>query len=264
MTPALAVANPLPPQALSLRTALPSRPRLALVDPLLRRNRILQALTDEAWARVSPQLQLIECPTGTILEEPGVPSPYTYFPADAVISLLCVTHDGAASEVARVGPEGMIGISPILGGPATSNRAIVQTGGHAFRARADGIRAEFESGGCMQRLLLRYTQSLLTQMAQTAVCNRRHSLHQQLCRYLLTSIDRAVSNTLAITHERIAAMLGVRREGVTECAGQLQRLGAIHCSRGHIAVLDRTVLEANACECYGVLRSESHHLQAAV
>jgi CRP-like cAMP-binding protein len=248
----------------SLRAGPPSRPRLALVDPRLRRNRILQALADDTWSRVSSQLQLIECRTGTILEEPGVPAPYIYFPADAVVSLLCVTHDGAASEVARVGPEGVVGISQILGGPATSNRAVVQSGGHAFRAQAEGIRMEFKNGGCMQRLLLRYTQSLLTQMGQAAVCNRRHSLHQQLCRYLLTSIDRAVSNTLAITHERIAAMLGVRREGVTECAGQLQRLGAIHCSRGHIAVLDRAVLEANACECYGVLRDESHGLQAAI
>jgi len=247
-----------------LRAIPPSRPRLALVDPRLRRNRILQALTDETWARVSPQLQLIECRTGTILGEPGVPSSYIYFPVDAVVSLLCVTHDGASSEVARVGPEGVVGISQVLGGPSASNRAVVQSGGHAFRAHAEGIRVEFESGGCMQRLLLRYTQSLLTQMGQTAVCNRRHSLQQQFCRYLLTSIDRAVSNTLAITHERIAGMLGVRREGVTECAGQLQRLGAIHCSRGHIAVLDRTVLEANTCECYGVLRDESRCLQMAV
>ena len=257
-------ASVVPTVGPSLQVVPSSRPRLALVDPRLRRNRILQALTDKAWARVAPQLQLIECRTGTILEEPGVPSPYIYFPADAVVSLLCVTHDGAASEVARVGPEGVVGISLVLGGLATSNRAAVVSGGHAFRALAEGIRAEFEGGGSLQRLLLRYTRSLLTQMGQTAVCNRRHSLHQQLCRYLLTSIDRAVSDTLAITHERIAAMLGVRREGVTECAGHLQRLGAIHCSRGHIAVIDRAVLEANACECYGVLRDESRCLQAAV
>lgn len=157
----------------SLRAIPPSRPRLALVDPRLRRNRILQALTNETWARVSPQLQLIECRTGTILEEPGVPSSYIYFPVDAVVSLLCVTHDGASSEVARVGPEGVVGISQVLGGPSASNRAVVQSGGHAFRAHAESIRVEFESGGCMQRLLLRYTQSLLTQMGQTAVSTLR-------------------------------------------------------------------------------------------
>jgi len=241
----------------------PARRHLSLVDLRLRQNRLLQALPDDAWGRVAPHLKLIEHQDGTILEEPGELAKHVHFPTDAMISLLCVTNDGAGSEVARVGPEGLVGISLFLGGDATSSRAVVQKSGHAFRVCAEVMQAEFERGGPVQRLLLRYTQSLLTQMAQTAVCNRRHSVQQQLCRYLLSSLDRTPGDALAITHERIASMLGVRREGVTESAGALQRLGAIRYGRGRITIVDRRLLEAHVCECYAVMHRENHRLLPA-
>ncbi|MEO8038908.1 MAG: Crp/Fnr family transcriptional regulator [Betaproteobacteria bacterium] len=242
------------------RRPSPPRARLSLVDLRLRQNRLLQALPDDAWARVAPHVQLLEYPAGTILEEPGALPTHVHFPTDAMVSLLCVTNDGAGSEVARVGLEGLVGISLFLGGDATSSRAVVQNKGHAFRVPAVVMQEEFVRGGPVQRMLLRYTQSLLTQMAQTAVCNRRHSVQQQLCRYLLLSLDRAPGSALAITHERIANMLGVRREGVTESAGALQRLGAIRYSRGRIAVVDRSLLESHVCECYDVMWREIHRL----
>lgn len=238
----------------------PTRPQLSIVDPRLRQNRLLQALPDEIWERISPQLQLQEFVPGTVLEEPGTTPTHVYFPTDAIVSLLHVTNDGATSEVARVGFEGLVGISLFLGGEGTSSRAVVEGGGHAFRIRSDVMKTVFEGSGPVQRLLLRYTQSLLTQMAQTAVCNRRHSVQQQLCRYLLLSLDRMPGNSLATTHERIAGMLGVRREGVTEAAGNLQRKGAIRNSRGRITVLDREALEAHVCECYATVQRESARL----
>jgi CRP-like cAMP-binding protein len=238
----------------------PMRPRLSLVDPRLRQNRLLRMLPDEAWERISPQLQLQEFLPGTVLEEPGMTPTHVYFPTDAIVSLLHVTNDGAASEVARVGFEGLVGISIFLGGHGPSSRAVVQGGGHAFRVRSNVMKDAFERSGPVQRLLLRYTQSLLTQMAQTAVCNRRHSVRQQLCRFLLLSLDRMPGNELSTTHERIAGMLGVRREGVTDAAGDLQRMGAVRCSRGRITVLDREVLEAHVCECYAAVQRESARL----
>jgi len=237
-----------------------TRPQLSLVDPRLRQNRLLQALPDDAWARISPQLQLQEFLPGTVLEDPGTTPTHVYFPTDAIVSLLHVTNDGAASEVARVGFEGLVGISLFLGGDGTSSRAVVQGAGHDFRIRSDVMKAVFEGSGPVQRLLLRYTQSLLTQMAQTAVCNRRHSLQQQLCRYLLLSLDRMPGNVLTTTHELIARTLGVRREGVTGAVGKLQRMGTIRNSRGRITVLDREALEEHVCECYAAVMTESARL----
>jgi CRP-like cAMP-binding protein len=205
-------------------------------------------------------LELVPLPLGDALHEPGGVMRHVYFPICSIVSLLCVMENGASAEIAVVGNEGIVGVSLFMGGETTPSRAVVQSAGHAYRLKGQLLKDEFYRAGPMQRLLLRYTQALLTQMAQTAVCNRHHSLDQQLCRWLLLSLDRLPSNQLIMTQELIANMLGVRREGVTEAAGNLQRAGLIEYHRGHITVLDRGGLETRCCECYGVVKKEYDRL----
>ena len=197
---------------------------------------------------------------GHVLYESGVALQHVYFPADCIVSLLYVMQNGASAEIAVVGKEGIVGISLFMGGETTPSRAVVQSGGHAYRLSAALLKEEFSRSGAVQHLLLRYTQALLTQMAQTAVCNRHHSVEQQLCRWLLLSLDRLSDNNLTMTQELIANMLGVRREGVTEAAGKLQTAGLISYSRGKITVLDRPRLQKKACECYAVVKTEFDRL----
>jgi CRP-like cAMP-binding protein len=230
-------------------------------DP--RRNQLLAALPQSEWARWLPQLEAVDMPLGKVLYESGTDSTHVYFPTSSIISLLYVTENGSSAELAVVGHEGIVGISLFMGGLSTTNRAVVQSAGKAFRLRADLMLQEFNRAGPVLHLLLRYTQALLTQMAQTAVCNRHHSLDQQLCRWLLLSLDRLDSNELVVTQELIANMLGVRREGVSDAAGQLQKSGLIRYQRGHITVLDRPGLEARSCECYATLKSEYDRLLPA-
>ena len=223
-------------------------------------NHLLAALPAEDLDRLRPHLKWMPLPLGEVLYESGSRQAHVYFPTDAIVSLLYMMADGASAEIAVVGNEGIIGVSLFMGGETTPSRAVVQSAGHAFRLQGKLLKEEFTRGGAMQHLLLRYTQALLTQMAQTAVCNRHHSLDQQLCRWLLLSLDRLVGNELVMTQELIANMLGVRREGVTEAAGKLQSAGLIKYSRGHITVLDREGLEARTCECYGVVKKEFDRL----
>jgi CRP-like cAMP-binding protein len=230
------------------------------VDPA--RNRILAALPAAERERVYPLLELVQMPLGKVLYESGSRLDHVYFPASAIVSLLYVMADGASAEIAVVGNDGMVGVALFMGGETTPSRAVVQSAGVAYRLAGKALKEEFRRGGSMQNLLLRYTQALLTQMAQTAVCNRHHSVDQQLCRWLLLSLDRLASNELKMTQELISNMLGVRREGVTEAAGKLQAAGIIRYSRGHIAVLDRPALEAQACECYAVVRRECDRLMS--
>ena len=199
-------------------------------------------------------------PLGAVLYESGSRLRHVYFPTTAIVSLLYVMKDGASAEIAIVGNEGLVGIALFMGGETTPSRAVVQSGGQGYRLKGQYIKQEFGRAAVLQQLLLRYTQALLTQMAQTAVCNRHHSIDQQLCRWLLLSLDRLSTNQLTMTQELIANMLGVRREGVTEAAGKLQAAGLIRYSRGHIAVLDRLRLEARACECYRVVKDEFDRL----
>ncbi len=227
-------------------------------DP--RQNHLLAALPEEDRVRIIPELELVQMSLGDALYESGIQMRHVYFPTTAIVSLLYVMADGASTEIAVVGNEGIVGISIFMGGESTPSRAVVQSAGHAYRLKGQLLKDEFYRGGPMLRLLLRYTQALLTQMAQTAVCNRHHSLDQQLCRWLLLSLDRLPSNELIMTQELIANMLGVRREGVTEAAGNLQKAGLIAYHRGHITVLDRPGLEARACECYSVVRTEYERL----
>jgi CRP-like cAMP-binding protein len=227
-------------------------------DP--RQNHLLAALPVAAFERLQPHLKLVFLPLGEALSESGVVLRHVYFPTNSIVSLLYVMADGASAEIAVVGNEGVIGVSLFMGGETTPSRAVVQSAGHAYQLTGQTLKEEFTRGGAMQHLLLRYTQALLTQMAQTAVCNRHHSLDQQLCRWLLLSVDRLPSNELVMTQELIANMLGVRREGVTEAAGNLQLAGLIHYSRGHITVLDRAGLEARTCECYAVVKKECDRL----
>ena len=210
--------------------------------------------------RLFPHLELVPMPLGHVLYEPGIQMRHVYFPTTSIVSRLCVMEDGASAEIAVVGNEGIVGVSLFMGGETTPSRAVVQSAGHAYRLKGQLLKDEFYLAGPMQRLLLRYTQALLTQMAQTAVCNRHHSLDQQLCRWLLLSLDRLPSNELIMTQELIANMLGVRREGVTEAAGHLQKAGLIEYHRGHITVLDRSRLEARSCECYAVVKKEFDRL----
>jgi CRP-like cAMP-binding protein len=226
----------------------------ARTDP--RQNHLLAAIPEVEWSRFAPDLTPIAMGLGEVIYESGTDQPYVYFPTDCIVSLLYVMEDGAAAEIAIVGNEGLVGISLFMGGGSTPNRAIVQSGGFAFRMKGQFVREEFIRAGPVQQLFLRYTQALLTQMAQTAVCNRHHSVDQQLCRWLLMSLDRLASNEITMTQELIANMLGVRREGVTEAAGKLQRAGAIEYRRGRIRVLNRPLLESLVCECYRVVRSE--------
>jgi CRP-like cAMP-binding protein len=203
-------------------------------------------------------------PLGEVIYESGGQLKHVYFPTTSIVSLLYVMEDGASAEIAVVGNEGILGISLFMGGETTPSRAVVQSAGHGYRLKSDLLKAEFSRGGPVMRLLLRYTQALITQMAQTAVCNRHHSIEQQLCRWLLLSLDRLTSNKLEMTQELIANMLGVRREGVTAAAGKLQRLGVIRYSRGHITVLDRKRLELEVCECYAVVKKEFDRLLSDV
>jgi len=230
-------------------------------------NGILAALPSEDLARLAPSLELVPMALGEALYESGEQIRHVYFPIDSIVSLLHVLEDGASTEIAVVGHEGVVGISLFMGGETTPSRAVVQSAGHGYRLPGRLLKAEFDRIGehrasAMNVLLLRYTQALLTQMAQTAVCNRHHSLDQQLCRWLLLSLDRLRGNHLVMTQELIANMLGVRREGVTEAAGNLQRAGLIEYQRGHITVLDRAGLEARSCECYAVVKREFDRLLA--
>ena len=225
-----------------------------------RQNRLLAALPDAEWARWLPQLEPVEMPLGRVLYESGSKLSHVYFPTTSIVSLLYVMEDGASAEIAVVGHEGIVGVSLFMGGESTPSRAVVQSAGHGFRLHANLMMQDFNRAGPVLHLLLRYTQALITQMAQTAVCNRHHSLDQQLCRWLLLSLDRLHSNELVMTQELIANMLGVRREGVTEAAGHLQKAGLIQYRRGQITVLDRASLEQRACECYAVVKKEYDRL----
>ena len=223
-------------------------------------NHLLAALPAPEFARLSPHLELVPMSLGEALYESGGHLGHVYFPTTAIVSLLYVLEDGASAEIAVVGNEGILGISLFMGGETTPSRAIVQSAGHGYRLGAQRLKLEFNRAGPVLRLLLRYTQALITQMTQTAVCNRHHSVEQQLCRWLLLSLDRLSSDTLTMTQELIANMLGVRREGVTEAAGNLQRAGLIRYTRGRIDVLDRPGLEKTVCECYAVVKAEFDRL----
>jgi CRP-like cAMP-binding protein len=227
-------------------------------------NHLFRALPADARERVFPHLELVEMPLAHVLYESGDVMSHVYFPTDSIISLLYVMQNGASAEIAVVGNEGIIGIALFMGGETTPNRAVVQSAGYAYRLKGTVLKKEFHRSGALQHLLLRYTQGLLTQMAQTAVCNRHHTVSQQLCRWLLLSLDRLPTNKLTMTQELIANMLGVRREGVTEAAGKLQDLGLISYKRGRITVLDRPALETACCECYGVVRREFERLLPTV
>jgi len=230
----------------------------AVSDP--RRNRLLAALPLAEWERWLPHLEPVDMPLGKVLYESGSRLSHVYFPTTSIVSLLYVMEDGASAEIAVVGNEGIVGISLFMGGESTPSRALVQSAGQGFRLKADLMLQEFNRAGPVLHLLLRYTQALITQMSQTAVCNRHHSLDQQLCRWLLLSLDRLDSEELAMTQELIANMLGVRREGVTEAAGNLQQAGLIRYQRGHITVIDRAGLEQRTCECYAVVKNEYDRL----
>jgi len=228
-----------------------------------KQNHLLAALPAAELARLAPHLERLPLPLAAVIYESGAEQGHVYFPASGIVSLLYVMNDGAAAEIAVVGNEGMVGIALFMGGGTTTSRAVVQSAGVAYRLEARVLKAEFARGGALQRLLLRYTQALIAQMTQTAVCNRHHLLEQQLCRWLLLSLDRLPSSQLVMTQQLIANMLGVRREGVTEAAGRLQADGLISYSRGRINVLDRVKLEKRVCECYGVVRRESDRLFAS-
>ncbi len=228
--------------------------------PNPRNNHILDALPEAERERLFPHLKLVPMPLGMVLYESGAALRHIYFPTNSIVSLLYVMQDGSSAEIAVVGNEGAIGVALFMGGETTPSRAIVQSAGYAYRLTGKRLKQEFNRHGQMLHVLLRYTQSLITQMAQTAVCNRHHSVDQQLCRWLLLSLDRLSGNELEMTQELIANMLGVRREGVTEAAGKLQKLGVIHYTRGKITVVDRPKLEKLSCECYAVVKRESDRL----
>jgi len=223
-------------------------------------NQLLAALPANDYARLLPDLELTPMPLGWAIYESGGHLGYLYFPTTSIVSLLYVMESGASAEIAITGSEGLVGISLFMGGESTPSRAVVQSAGNGYRLRASILKREFALGGNLQHLALRYTQALITQMAQTAVCNRHHALDQQLCRWLLLSLDRLQGNELLMTQELIANMLGVRREGVTEAAGKLQAAGLIQYSRGHIKVIDRAKLEKRVCECYAVVKKEFDRL----
>lgn len=223
-------------------------------------NHLLAALSTEVQERFFPHLELVTLPLGKVLYESGDTMRHVYFPTDSIVSLLYVMENGASAEISVVGNEGLVGVALFMGGESTPSRAVVQSGGSAYRVLGQRMKDEFNRHGELLLLMLRYTQALITQMAQTAVCNRHHSIDQQLCRWLLLSLDRLNGRQLAMTQELIANMLGVRREGVTEAAGKLQRLGVIEYNRGHITVLDRRRLEDLSCECYAVVKKETERL----
>ena len=228
--------------------------------PSPHQNHLLDALPKSDYERLLVHLELVPMRLGEVLYESGAKLRYVYFPTTSIVSLLYVMENGASAEIAVVGNEGIVGVSLFMGGESTPSRAVVQSAGHAFRLKAQLLKDEFGRFGPTMHLLLRYTQALITQMAQTAVCNRHHSVDQQLCRWLLLSLDRLKTNELSMTQELIANMLGVRREGVTEAAGKLQDAGLIHYRRGQISVVDRHGLEARACECYQVVKTEFDRL----
>jgi len=228
--------------------------------PELAQNHLLAALSAGVLQRWLPNLERVDMPLGDVLYEAGETSRYVYFPTTSIVSLLYLMENGASAEIAVVGNEGMVGISLFMGGGSTSSRALVQSAGTGFRMPADKFKKEFDRSSAVLHLLLRYTQALITQMAQTAVCNRHHSLDQQLCRWLLLSLDRLQGDKLEMTQKLIANMLGVRREGVTQAALHLQEAGLIRYVRGHITVLDRKQLETRSCECYAVVKKEYHRL----
>jgi CRP-like cAMP-binding protein len=240
----------------------PKLPAAAAHSPL--QNHLLAALPAADFERLAPLLEGVPMPLGEALYEPGTQLRHAYFPTTSIVSLHYVTESGASAETAGVGNEGIVGVSLFMGGDTTPSSAVVQTAGYGFRLDRHVLKAEFDRAGALQRLLLRYTQALMTQMAQTAVCNRHHSLEQQLCRWLLLTLDRLPTQELTMTQELVAGMLGVRREGVTEAAGKLQRAGLISYRRGHISVLDRKGLEAQTCECYGVVKKEMDRLLSDV
>lgn len=224
------------------------------------RNRLLAALTTDETQRLTPHLELVPMPFGEVYYESGGRLPYVYFPTTSIVSVHYVMENGASAEIAGVGNEGILGISLFMGGKTTPSRASVRAAGFGYKLRAQLLLDEFNLCGSFHHLLLRYTQALMTQTAQTAVCNRHHTLEQQLCRWLLSTLDRATSNELVLTQELAANMLGVRREGITEAAGKLQKAGLISYRRGHITVLDRAGLEGQACECYKVVKTEFDRL----
>jgi CRP-like cAMP-binding protein len=227
-------------------------------------NHLLAALPTAEFERLAPHLELVPMPLGEMLYEPGGQLRHAYFPTTSIASLHYVMESGASAETAGVGNEGVVGISLFMGGDTTPSSAVVQTAGHAYRLEGRLLKQEFNRAGLMQHLMLRYTQALITQMAQTAACNRHHSVEQQLCRWLLLTLDRMGTNELVMTQELVATMLGVRREGITEAAGKLQHAGFIRYRRGHIAVLERSGLEARACECYAVVKKELSRLLSDV
>jgi CRP-like cAMP-binding protein len=230
------------------------------IDGEKKLNHLLAALPAEEWQRWAPQLEAVDMPLGQVLYESGTRLSHVYFPITSIVSLLYVMENGASAEIAVVGNEGLVGISLFMGGESTPSRAIVQSAGKGYRLPAQVVKDEFNRAGPVMHLLLRYTQALITQMAQTAVCNRHHTLDQQLCRWLLLSLDRLAGSELVMTQELIANMLGVRREGVTESAVKLQSAGLIRYARGHITVLDRPALELRTCECYAVVKREYDRL----
>lgn len=230
------------------------------LKPSPEQNHLLAALTVEAQQRLFPQLERVPMALGMVLYESGDTMRHVYFPADCIVSLLYVMENGASAEISVVGNEGVVGISLFMGGESTPSRAVVQSAGYAYRLSGQHMKDEFNRHAETQHLMLRYTMALITQMSQTAVCNRHHSIDQQLCRWLLLSLDRLQKNQLHMTQELIANMLGVRREGVTDAAGKLQLLGVIEYSRGNITVLDRPKLEQLSCECYAVVKKETDRL----
>ena len=227
-------------------------------------NHLLAALPTAEFERLAPHLELVPLPLGEVLYEPGGQLQHAYFPTTAIVSLHYVMESGASAETAGVGNEGVVGISLFMGGDTTPSSAVVQTGGHGYRLDSRLLKEEFKRGGLMQHLLLRYTQALITQVTQTAVCNRHHSVEQQLCRWLLLTLDRVSTRELVMTQELVASMLGVRREGITEAAGKLKHAGLISYRRGHISVLERAGLETRVCECYGVVKKELGRLLSDV
>ena len=225
-------------------------------------NHLLAALPKAEFDRLAPHLELVPMRLGEILYEPGGQLQHAYFPTTSIVSLHYVIESGASAEIAGVGNEGVVGISLFMGGNTTPSAAVVQTAGHAYRLERRRLKEEFDRAGAVLRLLLRYTQALITQMTQTAVCNRHHSVEQQLCRWLLVTLDRVPSGELTMTQELVASMLGVRREGITEAAGRLRDDGLIGYRRGHISVLEREGIETRSCECYGVVKVEFDRLMS--
>ncbi|MFN0315319.1 MAG: Crp/Fnr family transcriptional regulator [Burkholderiales bacterium] len=235
-----------------------------LPPPSPNQNHLIAALPTADFERLAPHLQWVPLRLGEVLYEPGIKLQHAYFPTTAIVSLTYVTESGASAETAGVGNEGVVGIALFMGGDTMPSSAVVQTAGHAYQLEGRLLKQEFNRGGLMQGLLLRYTQALITQISQTAACNRHHSVEQRLCRWLLLTLDRLASHELVMTQELIASMLGVRREGITEAAGKLQRDGVIRYRRGHISVLDRAGLEASSCECYAVVKKEVNRLLSDV